>query len=186
MKNRLFIPRAWPYMGLNSIDMTFERAVSTARIESDSRTLSNRSMVHAGHVVSELFKLALDRSAGVLICSGRLNENCFNDQVREHAQTLLDSGQTVSALVTDLPDDALAENLFAKLLYEHANGSLRALPQEHCLGVSHFAVVPEWGYRFETDHDLATAFLSFNQPNVASELSSEFADLTELSTPVAF
>jgi hypothetical protein len=168
-------------------DTAFERAIESARKSNSDRVLSNSSISHASFVMKQLFEFAADNSMPIRICSGALNKKCFDDVLSATAEGLLEKGIPIEVIVTDLPANEVAENTFANTLLksESPQARLWALNKEE-IGdnYSHFAVVGDRAFRFEVDHSLAKAFVSFNQPNIGEEILEEFETLKSSSASI--
>jgi hypothetical protein len=71
--------------------------------------------------------------------------------------------------------DALSTSGFAKVISNSENGSISLVDPEALAGnFLHFTLIGDSAYRFEEDHDLAKALLSFNRPETVSSLKVEF------------
>lgn len=166
-------------------DLTFERAVTSAREELSERILSNRSMSHARHVILEMYSLAIELRANVKMTSGSFNPICYDDEVVAKATKLLEVGGSIDGIV-DVRSRALLSNskiagLLANPLIEGA--SLYYIDTASIADeFSHFTLVGDGAFRFEEDHELAKALLSFNQPDTVKSLLAEFEVYKQSST----
>ncbi|WP_424944297.1 hypothetical protein [Aliiroseovarius crassostreae] len=166
-------------------DTTYETSVTEARKSRSSRILDNLSLLHAEHVVKELFQLALEEKADVMISSGTLNSKCYSGQVYNLAEKLLQQGGKITAVVDDPTHLDIEGNRFAMLIANQSDEHLFALNTDRIDDeISHFCVVKGHAFRFETDHSLAKAKLSFNQADIAGDLSEEFEFYRANSTPI--
>jgi len=167
------------FLGANSkmTDLTFERAVTVARETKSDRILSNRSLTHASHVVFELFNLAIDLRVDVKMSSGFFNPGCYNSSIVSKAKELMKLGCRIDGVAEKQYKDKIIHSEFATLLSkaENERASLRIIdPQDLAGNFLHFTLVGDTAYRFEQDHDLAKALLSFNRPETVSSLKEEF------------
>lgn len=166
-------------------DQTFENAVTQARISRSTNTLTNRSILHAKHVVKELLQLAIEEKADVYVSSGHLNSGCFTDDVLKLGDRLISRGQKITVVVEETDEKKLRRNAFASLVASQSEASLfKPRAETNTEYFSHFIVVDGKGFRFETDHQLAKAVLSFNQPDMAEDLKDEFQYYLSLCIPV--
>jgi hypothetical protein len=173
---------------INMTDLTFERAVTDAREMSSDRILSNRSISHARHVILELFHLAIQTEADVLLCAGWFDPDCYDSSIVEKAKQLLDQGQSIHGIAENTKPEILADSPFAKMLADpkNTNSSLSVVdPKKIAGGFLHFTLAGDNAYRFEEDHKLATALLSFNRPTTVSILKDEFDFFKSSSTQLS-
>ena len=129
--------------------------------------MSNRSIYHARHVLSELLELGLTLKEPVYIVSGALNDYCYNDLAKFVAQ--YDKlGLGINVWVTDVDPDEI-DNDFASALRESTNCTLQKC-NETDRDMPHFAVLGDTVYRLETEHKNAKAIFSFNDPSLGKRL----------------
>jgi len=148
-------------------DRTFEIATTAARKTRSRKVMSNRSIYHARHVLSELLELGLTLKEPVYIVSGTLNDYCYNDLAKFVAQ--YDKlGLGINVWVTDV-DPSEIDNDFATALRGSINCNLQKC-DETDRDMPHFAVLGGTAYRLETEHKNAKAIFSFNDPSLGQRL----------------
>ena len=101
---------------------------------------------------------------------------------------MLDQGQSIHGIAENTNPDILADSPFAKMLADpkNTNSSLSVVdPEKIAGGFLHFTLAGDNAYRFEEDHKLATALLSFNRPTTVSILKDEFDFFKSSSTQLS-
>jgi len=159
-------------------DKTFEDAVTRARKNRSQKVMTNRSILHARHVISELLQLGLEEKHEVFIVSGTLNESCY-DPLTKYVPKYDAIGLPIVCWVTDISvTEAIGS--FAQALKNSKCSSLHQIPFKNG-SPPHFIVVGQVAYRLETDHASAQAILSFNDPGLATSLHKLAKNFLELS-----
>jgi len=157
-------------------DRTFEIATTAARKTRSPKVMSNRSIYHARHVLSELLELGLKLKEPIYIVCGALNDYCYNDLAKFVAQ--YDRlGLGINVWVTDVePNDI--DNDFATALRKSECCTLKKC-SETDRDMPHFAVLGATAYRLETEHKTAKAVFSFNDPSLGDRLQNMAKSLND-------
>ncbi|MEC3863445.1 hypothetical protein VK792_19365 [Mesobacterium sp. TK19101] len=131
--------------------------------------------------MSELIGYAGERRVSLRISSGKVNVKCYSEQLTAQVIQIMDKGCEIHLVVTSSSEAEIHENKFAKAISSHRNGHVYVLPTgRNDAELSHFAVAGDRAFRFETNHDTAEAYLSFNRPDIARSLVSLHQDYVEI------
>lgn len=149
-------------------------------------TIPNSEQIHAIYLIKTLFKNA---QSNIRIFTGRLFEGVYgNEDLQEEARNFLrkDADNSVRIAYQEPLDIANCAFIQTILNDDRRKGSLKLWnASEKFKDINtHFAVMDDKAFRFETDHANTKAIANFGDPDNAKKLVEIFDKISE-SSPLA-